>query len=486
MKRYDKLFIGGEWVAPKGAGNIEVFSPASEQLVGVVPEATEADVDAAVAAARSAFDQGPWPKMSIEERGEVLRKVGIALQNELESMATIITEEMGAPFIFSQLGQVMAPSMVFSYYADLASSYSFEEVRTGVLSPEVLVRKEPLGVVGAIIPWNVPLFLASAKLAPALLAGCTVVLKTAPETPMDAFRLAEIFEEAGLPRGVLSVIPADREVSEYLVRHPDVDKISFTGSTIAGRKIGAICGEQLKRFTLELGGKSAAIILEDADLAAVIPTLMPNALMNNGQACIAQTRILAPRSRYQEIVDAMVADVETSWKVGDPMDVTNGVGPLVASRQRDRVEAYIAKGLEEGASIAIGGGRPALETGWYVEPTIFTGVNNKMTIAQEEIFGPVLVVIPYDGETEALAIANDSDYGLCGSVWTADNAHGLDIARQVRTGTYMLNTMTPIDIATPFGGFKNSGMGREFGPEGVDHFCEVKSINLPAGFTPSV
>ncbi|MCX6512764.1 MAG: aldehyde dehydrogenase family protein, partial [Actinobacteria bacterium] len=247
------------------------------------------------------------------------------------------------------------------------------------------------------------------------------------------------------------------EVSEYLVRHPDVDKISFTGSTVAGRKIGAICGEQLKRFTLELGGKSAAIILEDADLASVIPTLMPNALMNNGQACIAQTRILAPRSRYDEIVDAMVADVQTSWKVGDPMDVSNGVGPLVASRQRDRVEGYIAKGLAEGASIAIGGGRPAIDTGWYVEPTIFTGVNNKMTIAQEEIFGPVLVVIPYDSETEALAIANDSDYGLCGSVWTADNAHGLDIARQVRTGTYMLNTMTPIDIATPFGGFKNSG-----------------------------
>jgi aldehyde dehydrogenase (NAD+) len=484
IRDYDRLFIGGDWVAPEGTDTISVISPATEEVIGRVPDGTEADIDKAVAAARTAFDRGPWPRMTPTERAAVLAKVAAQVTAEMGDIAEIITREMGSPISFSTLGQVLAPTMIFSYYAELASTFAFDEVRAGLLNPQVLVTKEPVGVVGAIAPWNVPLFIAAAKLAPSLLAGCTVVYKPAPETPFDAFRLAEIFTEAGLPKGVLSVVPAGREVSEHLVTHPGVDKISFTGSGVGGKRIGGLCGERLKRCTLELGGKSAAIILDDADLATTIPTLLPNAIMNNGQACIAQTRILAPRGRYDEVVDAVVSGV-AAMKVGDPMDATTEVGPVVAERQRARIEGYMDSGREEGATVALGGGRPAgLTKGWYVEPTVFANVDNKMKIAQEEIFGPVLVVIPYDGDEQAVDIANDSNYGLCGSVWTADNERGLGVARQVRTGTYMLNAPVPIDFTTPFGGFKESGLGREFGPEGLDTFLEKKSIALPAGFTP--
>ncbi|HVX20275.1 MAG TPA: aldehyde dehydrogenase [Acidimicrobiales bacterium] len=486
VKDYDRLFIGGSWVAPEGTGTIDVISPSTEQVVARVPDATAADVDKAITAARQAFDHGPWPRMAPAERGAVLAKVAEAITADMADIAETIATEMGSPVAWAQLAQVLAPTMIFNYYAGLAGTYAFDEVRTGVLSPEVLVTKDPVGVVGAIAPWNVPLFIAAAKLAPALAAGCTVVFKPAPETPLDAFRLAEIFADAGLPDGVLSVLPAGREAGEHLVTHPGVDKISFTGSTVAGKRIGGLCGERLKRCTLELGGKSAAIILDDADLDATLPTLLPNAIMNNGQACIAQTRILAPRSRYDEVVDALVERVK-AMPVGDPLDPTTEVGPLVAARQRDRVEGYLRTGQDEGAKVAVGGGRPAgLDKGWYVDPTVFVNVDNKMTIAQEEIFGPVLAVIPHDGDDDAVAIANDSNYGLCGSVWTADNDRGLGVARRVRTGTYMLNTGVPMDFATPFGGYKESGVGREFGPEGLELFLEDKSISLPAGFTPKV
>jgi aldehyde dehydrogenase (NAD+) len=483
IRDYDRLFIGGDWVDPEGTGTIEVISPVTEEVVGRVPDGTEADIDKAVAAARRAFDHGPWPRMTPAERGEILKAVATQITAEMGDMAEIITREMGSPITFSGMGQVLAPTMIFNYYADLATTYSFDEIRSGMLNPQVLVTKEPVGVVGAIAPWNVPLFIAAAKLAPSLAAGCTVVYKPAPETPFDAFRLAEIFTEAGLPKGVLSVIPAGREVSEHLVTHEGVDKISFTGSGVGGKRIGGLCGERLKRCTLELGGKSAAIILDDADLAATMPQLLPNAIMNNGQACIAQTRILAPRSRYGEVVDALVSSV-SAMKVGDPMDPATEVGPVVAERQRTRIEGFLESGREEGATVALGGGRPDIAKGWYVEPTVFSDVDNKMRIAQEEIFGPVLVVIPYDGDDNAVEIANDSNYGLCGSVWTGDNDRGLGVARRVRTGTYMLNAPVPIDFSTPFGGFKESGVGREFGPEGLESFLEMKSIALPAGYTP--
>jgi aldehyde dehydrogenase (NAD+) len=292
-----------------------------------------------------------------------------------------------------------------------------------------------------------------------------------------------VIEESGLPAGVVNIVPAGREVGEHLVRHPDVDKVAFTGSTAAGRKIGAICGEQLKRVTLELGGKSAAIIADDADLDATLPILMPFALMNNGQACVAQTRILAPRSRYDEVRDAL-AEAIANFKIGDPLDPATECGPLVAERQRDRVEGYIAKGRQEGATVVVGGGRPSgLDSGWYVEPTLFADVDNSMTIAQEEIFGPVLSLIAYDDDDDAVAIANDSDYGLSGSVYTTDVARGIEIAKRVRTGTYAVNNLG-MDFGAPFGGFKSSGLGRELGPEGLEAYLEAKSILLPGGFEP--
>jgi betaine-aldehyde dehydrogenase len=350
-----------------------------------------------------------------------------------------------------------------------------------VLASEMIVRREPVGVVGAIVPWNVPQFVTMSKLAPALIAGCAIVIKPSPETPLDAFKLAELLDEAGIPKGVVSIIPAGREVGEHLVRHPGVDKIAFTGSTAAGRRIAGICGEQLKRCTLELGGKSAAIVLDDADLEQTVAGLKFASLMNNGQACVAQTRILASRDRYDDVVDA-IGGMMGALAVGDPHDAATEVGPLVAERQQERVEKYIALGQEEGAKVEVGGnGRPAgQEKGWYVKPTLFTGVDNSMRIAQEEIFGPVLAVIPYDDPDDAVRIANDSDYGLAGSVWTADVEAGLDIARRVRTGTYGVNQYT-MDFMAPFGGYKGSGIGREFGREGLEHYLELKSIAPPAG-----
>jgi aldehyde dehydrogenase (NAD+) len=478
MWLHDKLYIGGDWVAPAGTDTIDVISPATEELVGRVPEGTRADIDAAVAAARTAFDQGPWPRMTPLERADAVEKFANLYASRLDDIANIISSEMGSPILFSQLAQAPMPYMMLNYFIGLAREYPFEETRQGMLG-SVLVRHEPVGVVGAIVPWNVPQFTTMSKVAPALVAGCTMVIKPSPETPLDAFLLAEIAHEAGIPAGVINIVPADREVSEYLVTHPGVDKIAFTGSTAAGRKIASLCGTNLKRCSLELGGKSAAIVLDDADLGVLTEGLKMASFMNNGQACVAQTRILASRSRYDEVVDAL-AELASGFKVGDPLDLTTEIGPLVSSRQRERVEGYIKIGQEEGAKAVAGGGRPSgLDKGWYVEPTILANVDNSMRVAQEEIFGPVLVAIPYEDEADALRIANDSDYGLAGSVWTADVEHGIDIARQVRTGTYGVNHYM-MDLSSPFGGYKASGIGREFGPEGLSGYLEHKSIALPA------
>jgi betaine-aldehyde dehydrogenase len=343
-----------------------------------------------------------------------------------------------------------------------------------------LVRKEPVGVVAAIVPWNVPLFTAMLKIAPALAAGCTVVLKPAPETPLDAYLLAECLDEAGIPAGVINIVTAGREVGEHLVTHPDIDKIAFTGSTVAGKRIGALAGERLRRVTLELGGKSAAIILDDADLATSIPALLGSSFMNNGQACVAQTRILASRDRYSEVVDA-ITEFASQQIVGDPLDPETQIGPLVAERQRARVEGYIATAQKEGGKITTGGGRPSSQsTGWYVEPTVFINVEPDSTLAQEEVFGPVVAVIPYDSPDDAVKIANNSEYGLSGTVFTSDIPAGIDIARRVRTGTFTINGFS-LEFGAPFGGYKNSGIGRELGPEGLAAYLESKSICLPAG-----
>jgi aldehyde dehydrogenase (NAD+) len=482
MQTKDTLYVGGEWVAPAGTNTIEVISPTTEEVIARVPEAAEGDVDRAVEAAKAAL-AGPYPLLTPAERAGYLRKLSLAIQARSQELADTITAEMGSPASWALMGQVYSASMVLDGWADLTETFPFEELRAGALGP-VLVRKEPVGVAAGIIPWNVPLFIVALKLGAALAAGAPMILKPSPETPLDAYLLGEILDEIELPKGMVSILPAGREVGEYIVRHPGVDKVGFTGSTAAGRKVGAICGEMLKRCTLELGGKSAAIILDDADLASAIPMLMPSALMNNGEACIAQTRILAPRGRYDEVVDA-VAEAVKGHTVGDPADPTVAVGPLVAERQRDRVLGYIEKGRAEGATLVVGGGRPAhLDKGWFVEPTLFTDVDNRMTIAQEEIFGPVLAVLPYDDPDQAVAIANDSDYGLSGSVWTQDVEAGIDVARQVRTGTYGINAFGTLDLRNPFGGFKASGVGRELGPEGLSAYLETKSIVLPGDYVP--
>ena len=481
---FDRLFIGGEWVAPSSDRRFTVVNPATEEVIGYAPEALEADVDAAVAAARTAFDEGPWPTMSPIDRADAMQRLYELFLAKSGDFADLITAEMGSPILFSHLGQVGAAGMVLDYFVNLTRTYAFEEVRAGFMGP-ALVRKEGVGVCAGIIPWNVPLFITMLKFAPALASGSTMVLKPAPETPLDALVLAQLVEEAGIPAGVFNVVPADREAGEALVRHPGVDKVSFTGSTAAGRKIGAICGEQLKRCTLELGGKSAAVILDDADLATAIPELLSSTMMNNGQACVAQTRILASAERYDEVVEALT-EATRALKVGDPTDMETAVGPLVASRQRDRVEGYLKLGVDEGARITVGGGRPAgFDTGWYVEPTVFADVDNSMRIAQEEIFGPVASVIRYTDEADAVRIANDSDYGLSGTVWTADLDRGLNVARKVRTGTYTVNGFA-MEWSAPFGGFKNSGVGRELGPEGLGAYLEAKTINLPAGSDPKL
>jgi betaine-aldehyde dehydrogenase len=481
---YDRLYIGGDWVEPAGKDVLEVLNPATLQPVGSAPEGTTADVDRAVAAARAALESGPWPQMTAAERAEVMGRLGALITEKADDLANLITAEMGAPLLFSHFAQVGATNMVLDYFTNLTKGFEFEQVRQDMLGPSI-VRKEPVGVVGGIIPWNVPLFITMLKLAPTIASGSTIVLKPAPETPISALALAELIEQAGVPAGVVNVVPAGREVGEHLVTHPDVDKISFTGSTAAGRRIGSLCGENLKRCTLELGGKSAAIILDDADLDSVIPELLPVAVMNNGQACVAQTRILASRKRYAEVVDALTTAV-SELKVGDPADFETAVGPLIAERQRDRVEGYISLGKDEGARITTGGGRPAgLDAGWFVEPTLFADVDNGMRIAQEEIFGPVLVAIPFEDRDDAVRIANDSDYGLSGSVWCGDVDDGLEVARGVRTGTYSINGYA-MAWSAPFGGFKSSGVGRELGPEGLDEYLESKTVNLPAGTEPTL
>ncbi len=485
MDRRDSFYIGGEWVAPASSQLIEVVSPHTEEVIATVPDGTPADMDAAVVAARRAFEGSDWSGLSYPQRAEIVQRFADLYAARLTDMADVITAEMGSPASFSQLAQSPAPWMMLTTFLGIANQYPWEEERVGVLGSPVIVRSEPVGVVAAIVPWNVPQFVIMSKLAPALLTGCTMVIKPAPETPLDSYLMAELLDEAGVPDGVVNIVAGGREAGEHLVKHPGIDKVAFTGSTAAGRRIASICGEQLKRCSLELGGKSAAIILDDADLASTMDGLKFASLMNNGQACVAQTRILASRSRYTEVVDAL-AELVGGLAVGDPTDPNTDVGPLVAERQQERVEKYIALGQEEGARVvAGGGGRPhGIERGWYVRPTVFADVNNDMRIAREEIFGPVLTVIPFDDVDDAVRIANDSEYGLAGSVWTGDVAAGMDVARKVRTGTYGINQYT-MDFVAPFGGFKASGLGREFGKEGLEHYTELKSIVAPGGGVPA-
>ncbi len=479
---WDRLFIGGRWVQPSTSETITVHSPATGAPIGTVPLAAPADVELACTAARKAFDEGPWPSTAPAERAAVIARAVEVLEARADELRNLLAAETGQPPMIVEAMQYGSAIATLRFYAGAADKVAWREFRDGVYGQTMVVR-EPIGVVGAITAWNVPFFLAANKIGPALLAGCTVVLKPAAETPLSVFVMAEAFAEAGLPEGVLSIVPGGVETGRALTANPEVDKFTFTGSSAVGKEIAKIAAEKLKPCTLELGGKSAAIILEDADLDSTMPMLVFSGLMNSGQACVGQTRILAPRSRYDEIVEKLAAAVR-STPIGLPDDAAAMIGPLISEKQRERVERYIKKGVEEGARIVTGGGRPeGLDSGWYVEPTLFADVDNSMTIAQEEIFGPVLAVIPYDTEDDAVRIANDSAYGLAGSVWTTDNDKAIEVASQIRTGTYAVN-MYAVDPGAPFGGYKNSGIGRENGPEGVEAYTQAKSVLLPSGYTP--
>lgn len=468
-------------MAPAGSDRQDVISPATEESVGHVPVATPADIDAAVDAARRAF--GPWSATPPAERADVLAGFAEELSKRTDEIADVTVEEMGvavsqAPRSLGLIGPV------FDTYVDLARTFDFERtVLTGDRGG--LVTQEPAGVVAAIIPWNAPVMSAVWKIAPALAAGCTVVLKPPPEAPLSNFVLAEAAAAAGVPAGVVNVVPGGREVGEHLVAHPDVDKIAFTGSTATGKAIMRAAADRMGRLTLELGGKSAALVLDDADLGAVIPGIVHGGMHMSGQVCGAHTRVLVPRSRYAEAVDAAVA-AANHIVTGDPHDPATVVGPLVAERQRERVLGYITLGRDAGARVAAGGGRPAgLDRGWYVEPTILADVTNDMRVAREEIFGPVLCLIGYDDVGDAVGIANDSPYGLSGGVWSADDARALAVAKQVRTGSIAVNGSYPPFPLVPFGGFKQSGFGRELGPEGLAAFLEPRSIGLPPSLRPA-
>ena len=473
------FFIGGEWVAPVGDETRLALEAATGEPLGTVALGSAADIDKAVRAARTAFDDGPWGRTTPGERAEAMRAFAAALRVRAEQTAELVSRENGMPIELSKAFNGEAPAALLEMYAGMIESFDFEVAQESP-SGSTLVRREPVGVVGAICPWNYPQSTAVVKTAAALAAGCTVVLKPSPDTALDAYAIAEAAVEAGLPAGVLNIVLADREAASTLVTHSGVDKIAFTGSTDAGRWIGSECGRLMKRCTLELGGKSAAIFLDDGDVETLIGGLAWSSFMNNGQNCTAQMRMLVPRSRYDEVVDAL-ADYVEDFVVGDPLDPATTCGPMVSERQLERVLGYIEAGRQSDARLVAGGGRPAgLDRGWFVEPTLFADVSNDDKIAREEIFGPVMTVIPYEGDDEAVAIANDSEYGLAGSVWTGDEERGLEVARRIRTGTIGVNYYVA-DLAGPFGGYKSSGIGREFGPQGLESYFELKAIYAGAG-----
>jgi acyl-CoA reductase-like NAD-dependent aldehyde dehydrogenase len=474
----DELFIDGKWSAPETDTVISVISPHSEQAIGRAVCAGPADVNRAVEAARTAFDTGPWPRMQPAERIEAITRLAGIYKERRADMAALISAEIGAPITFTKMAQVRLPLTMMSAFCGLAGSYQWQQERPGLYGKNIRIRKQPVGVVGAVVPWNMPQFLTVAKVVPALLAGCTVVLKPAPESVLDAQLLAEMVAAADLPPGVLNVVPGGRDVGEAVVSHPGIDKVSFTGSTAAGRQVALACAAGLKQVSLELGGKSAAIVLDDADPAAAAAGIQMASLANSGQVCNALSRILVPETRKDEFVDALAAAME-SMTVGDPADPNTQIGPLVAQRQQERVREYIESGKSGGARMVTGGSNmpDGLDTGWYVRPTLFCDAHNEMRIAREEIFGPVLTVISYRDENEAVRIANDSEYGLAGSVFTADVDRGYGVAARVRSGTFGVNEGYIMDPAAPFGGVKNSGYGRELGTEGIDSYMVTQSIS---------
>jgi aldehyde dehydrogenase (NAD+) len=472
MPNRDKFFIGGLWVAPSTKEAIEVHAAGTGAVMGTVPAGGERDIDAAAAAAQGALEG--WSATPPEKRAEYLQKISDGLKARAEEIAKTIAQEVGMPIKLAGRIQAGLPIANFANYAKIAKEFKFEE-RVG----NSVVVKDPVGVVGAITPWNYPLHQIALKVAPALAAGCTVVLKPSEVAPFNAFILAEVIEAAGLPKGVFNLVTGyGPVVGEALVKHPRVDMISFTGSTRAGKRISELAAQQVKRVALELGGKSASVILEDADLAAAVKGTVNGCYLNSGQTCTALTRMLVPASKYEEAAKLAV-EAAKGFTLGDPLQESTRLGPLSSQMQLERVRGYIKKGVEEGAEVLTGGAEApeGLPGGYFVKPTIFGKVKNSMAIAQEEIFGPVLSIIAYQDEDEAVRIANDSPYGLAGAVWSKDDAHAQKIARRIRAGQIDVNGGA-FNMNAPFGGFKQSGHGREAGTYGLEEFVELKSLQL--------
>jgi aldehyde dehydrogenase (NAD+) len=474
----NNFFINGQWAAPRTNHRLDLISPVTETLMLQVPEASTEDVDAAVHSAREAFDNGPWPHLTPQERGAYLRKIAHEMRKRESLFVRLWNAQVGAPISFAKSIAPFAFEL-FEYYADLADTYAFTQERPYKSGAVARMVHEPVGVVGVITPWNAPLILLSYKVAAGLAAGCTIVSKPSPETPLDALLLAECVEAAGLPPGVVNIIPAGRETGDYFIHKKELDKISFTGNTTTGKAIAAACSDRIARVNLELGGKSAAIVLDDANLDEAIPTIVRFGMPFSGQVCFALTRVLVSRKNMKPFMDAFVKAVK-AINVGDPAEPKTQIGPLVTRRQFDRVMGYIEKGINEGATLQTGGKPVSTQpSGYYVEPTVFSDVKPDMTIAREEIFGPVVSVIPYDDEDDAIRIANDSSYGLSGAVFTRDPEHGYKVARRIRTGNMSVNGMA-IDPAIPAGGYKQSGVGREGGVEGLEAYLECKAVFMPA------
>jgi acyl-CoA reductase-like NAD-dependent aldehyde dehydrogenase len=468
----EKLFIGGQWVDPAGSERLDVINPSTEEPIGSIPMGTRDDVDRAVAAARDAFEV--WSQFTPQERGERLAAVAAGLSERGDEIAALVASELGMPLKLSRMIQAGLPAASFSSMPELIEKIQWQE-EIG----NSLVVREPIGVLGAITPWNYPLHQIAAKVAPALAAGCTVVLKPSGVVPLNAFILAEVIEAAELPAGVFNLVtgPAG-EVGEAIAAHPGIDIVSFTGSTRAGKRVSELAADTVKAVTMELGGKSPNVILDDADFARAVPDGVAKCFLNSGQTCSALTRMLVPRDKLEETEQIAAAAAE-AFTPGDPFEETTRLGPLVSEEQREIVRGYIEKGTEEGAELVTGGAEPpeGLERGYFVRPTVFSKVDNSMTIAQEEIFGPVLVVIPYSDEEEAVKIANDSIYGLAGGVWSGDEERALSVARRMRTGQVEINGGVFNPLA-PFGGYKQSGHGRELGHFGIEEFLQPKALQL--------
>jgi aldehyde dehydrogenase (NAD+) len=470
MRTYEKLYIDGTWVPSDGTGRLEVVNSTTEEVMAVIPEGTTADVDRAVAAARRAFPG--WSQTSVEERAKYLTRIQEGLEARTEEIATVVAQEVGMPVKLSQIIQAGLPKANFGIAAQEVQEFAFEET-----IGNSLVIREPVGVVGCITPWNYPLHQIALKVAPALAAGCTVVLKPSEVAPVNAYILAEVIDEVGLPAGVFNLVTGvGPVVGEAIAAHPDVDMVSFTGSTRAGKRVAELASQTVKRVALELGGKSANVILDDADLQKAVTDGVGKCFLNSGQTCTALTRMLVPREKLAEVEAIATAAAET-FTPGDPFQKTSRIGPLVSATQRERVRGYIAKGEQEGAKLLTGGADApdGLDTGYFVKPTVFSEVTPDMTIAKEEIFGPVLAIMPYDGEDDAVRIANDTIYGLAGGVWSGDSARALRVARRIRAGQIEINGGA-FNVKAPFGGYKQSGVGREAGTYGLEEFLEVKAL----------